>query len=143
MPAYKPEDVDYELARAFNRRDLPACVALYETEASVVRLRRDGGTTARGSEGIREVMAGYVGLDPKMSIIVHHVTEAGDVALLRSQWMISGTGKEGKAIVLAHHGMEVVRKQPDGSWKFVIDHPFGADPYWEIDWTDLMASSKA
>jgi ketosteroid isomerase-like protein len=143
MPATKPEDVDYELARAFNRRDLEACCALYEDEASVVRLRRDGGTVAKGSEGIREVMAGYVGLNPRMDIFVHNVTQSGDIALLRSQWLISGTDRAGKPTVLAHNGMEVVRRQRDGAWKFVIDHPFAADPYWEIDWTELMAVSKA
>ncbi len=143
MPALKPEDVDYELARAFNRRDLEACCALYEDDASVVRLRRDGGTTAKGSQGIREVMAGYVGLDPRMDILVHHVTQSGDIALLRSQWLISGTDAKGKPIVLAHNGIEVVRKQSNGHWKFIIDHPFAADPYWEMDWTELMAKSKA
>jgi hypothetical protein len=27
-----------------------------------------------------------------------------------------------------HHGMEVHRRLPDGTWVFFIDHPFGADP---------------
>jgi ketosteroid isomerase-like protein len=29
---------------------------------------------------------------------------------------------------MAHESTDVARRQPDGSWKFVIDHPFGADP---------------
>lgn len=138
MKAKRPEDVDYELARAFNRGDLEGCCALYEDGASVVRLSQEGGTIAKGSDGIREVMAGYVGLNPRMDIKVHHVTEAGEIALLRSQWLINGTGKDGKPIVPAHNGIEVVRRQADGSWKFLIDHPFGADTVWQIDWTDLM-----
>jgi hypothetical protein len=31
-----------------------------------------------------------------------------------------------------HHGMEVHRKLPDGTWVFFIDHPWGADPDWAV-----------
>ncbi len=132
MLAMKPQDVDYQLADAFNAGDLVAATALYEKGASVRRLERDGGTVATGSQGIEEVMAGYVGLDPRMEIIVHHVTEAGDLAVLRSQWRITGTDAGGEPIELAHSGIEVVRRQPGGGWKFVIDHPFGADPGFDL-----------
>ena len=130
MRAERPEDVDYLLAKAFNDRDLDSAVELYEPGASVRRLEDQGGDVATGDSGIREVMAGYVGLDPRMDIIVHHVTEAGSLAVLRSQWRISGTDADGAPIELAHQGIEVVRRQLDGSWRFVIDHPYGADPDW-------------
>lgn len=128
MRADRPEDVDYLLARAFNEGDLESAVELYEPGASVRRLEDQGGDVATGDSGIREVMAGYVGLDPHMDLVVHHVTESGDLALLRSQWRITGTDSDGNPIELAHHGMEVVRRQADGSWRFLIDHPYGADP---------------
>ncbi|MGI8780184.1 MAG: YybH family protein [Solirubrobacteraceae bacterium] len=132
MPAMRPEDVDYMLADAFNARDLAAATELYEPDASVRRLERDGGTVATGAKGIEEVMAGYVGLDPQMEIVVHHVTRAGDVALLRSQWRITGTDGAGDPIELAHNGVEVVRRQTGGEWRFVIDHPYGADRQFEV-----------
>jgi len=78
-------------------------------------------------------MGFYVGLEPHMDITVRHVTRSGDIALLRSQWRITGTGRDGGPIELAHHGIEVVRRQPDGSWRMVIDHPYGADPDWAVD----------
>ncbi len=132
MPAREPEHVDYLLAEAFNAQNLDACVALYDPEASVVRLDIFGGTIAKGDQGIREVMADYVGLEPRMDVAIHHVTRAGDYALVRSQWRITGTGKDGKPIELHHHGMEVMRRQPNGEWRFFIDHPYGADSSWAV-----------
>jgi ketosteroid isomerase-like protein len=120
------------MAEAFNAQDLDACVALYDPEASVVRLEIFGGTIAKGDQGIREVMADYVGLKPRMDVTVHHVTHAGDYALVRSQWRFTGTGNDGNPIELHYHAMEVMRRQPNGEWRFFIDHPYGADPSWAV-----------
>src|SRR5688572_21934961 len=113
MSAREPEQVDYLLSEAFNAQDLNASVALYDTEASVVRLDSFGATVAKGDLGIREVMADYVGLAPHMDVAIHRVTRAGDYALVRSQWRITGTGPDGEPIELHHHRMEVMRRQPN------------------------------
>jgi ketosteroid isomerase-like protein len=143
VPAHAPEQVDHLLAEAFNAQDLDACVALYDPDASVVRLDVFGGTVAKGDQGIREVIADYVGLKPHMDVAIHHVTHAGDYALVRSQWRITGTGRDGKPIELHHHGMEVMRRQPNGEWRFFIDHPYGADASWEMPADRLPASTRS
>jgi ketosteroid isomerase-like protein len=78
-------------------------------------------------------MAAYIGLKPHMDVITHHTTVAGDFAMTRSQWRIKGTDAEGNRMEMHHHGMEVHRKLPDGTWAFFIDHPFGADTSWAMD----------
>jgi ketosteroid isomerase-like protein len=137
--AIEPEQCDYLLARAFNGQDLAAAVALYKNTATVRRPADRGGTVAQGGDGIREVMATYVGLKPHMDLVVHHVTRCNDLAVLRSQWRITGTGHDGAPMELAHQGIEVVRQQSDGSWKFVIDHPYAADPGWAISFGKLAS----
>jgi ketosteroid isomerase-like protein len=92
-----------------------------------------GGTTvASGADGIRRTMAAYIGLRPHMDVITHHTTVCGDFAMTRSQWLIKGVDKDGQPIEVHHHGMEVHRRLPDGTWAFFIDHPFGADPDWAV-----------
>ena len=59
-------------------------------------------------------------------------TIAGDFAMTRSQWLIKGKDRSGKPTEVHHHGMEVHRRLPDGSWVFFIDHPFGADAKWGV-----------
>ena len=77
-------------------------------------------------------MAAYVGLKPHMDVVTHHTTVAGDFAMTRSQWLITGFDKDGTPTELHHHGMEVHRRLPDGTWVFLMDHPFGADPSWAV-----------
>ncbi|MCA6112377.1 YybH family protein [Bradyrhizobium cenepequi] len=134
MGAPSPELCNLWLARAFNANDVDAAVAMYHPEASIVQVDQvHGGTTiARGAGAIRQTMAAYVGLKPHMDVITHHTTIAGDFAMTRSQWLISGVGKDGQPIHVHHHGMEVHCRLPDGTWAFFIDHPFGADPSWAI-----------
>lgn len=133
--APSPELVDEWLSRAFNAGDVDAAAAMYHPEASVVRLERVHRDTsvARGGEGIQEVMAGYIDLKPHMDVVVHHCTTAGDLALVRSQWRITGETADGEPIELHHHGMEVMRMLPNGEWVFYIDHPYGADADWAVD----------
>jgi ketosteroid isomerase-like protein len=110
------------------KKFMPLTVALVMMAAFAT----PGSSSAKGDQGIREVMADYVGLKPHMDVAVHHVTRAGDHALVRSQWRITGTGSDGKPIELHHPGMEVMRRQPNGEWRFYIDHPNGADPSWAV-----------
>jgi SnoaL-like domain len=96
--------------------------------------RSPGGTSVtHGADGIRKMMAAYVGLKPHMDVVTHHTTVDGDFAMTRSQWLIEGTDKDGKPTEVHHHGMEVHRRLPDGTWVFFMDHPFGADPSWAIE----------
>jgi ketosteroid isomerase-like protein len=86
-------------------------------------------------------MADYVGLAPTMDVTMHHVTEAGGLALVRSQRRIHGVDGHGEPIELHHHGMEVMRRTADGDWQFYIDHPWGADPSWAVDAPDAAPGS--
>jgi ketosteroid isomerase-like protein len=135
MGAPSPELCGLWLARAFNAQDVDAAAALYHPDATIVQVDQVHAAprTARGADGIRETMAAYVGLRPHMDVVTHHTTIAGDFAMTRSQWLIRGTDPSGKPTVVHHHGMEVHRKLPDGTWAFLLDHPFGADPSWAVD----------
>jgi ketosteroid isomerase-like protein len=130
-----PDLVDLWLARAFNAQDVEAAAAMYHPDASVVRLDQVHGTdaVARGAAGIRETMAGYIGLKPHMDVVVHHTTVSGDIALCRSQWRITGTDNDGKPIEVQHHAMEVMTRLPSGRWVFLIDHPWEPTPHGQ--WT--------
>jgi ketosteroid isomerase-like protein len=113
------------LARAFNAQDAEAASAMYHPDASIVRVDDIHGETqiSRGAQDIRETMAAYIGMKPHMDVVTHHTTIAGDFAMTRSQWLITGVDKNGKEIEVHHHGMEVHRRLPDGTWVFFIDHP--------------------
>jgi ketosteroid isomerase-like protein len=134
MGAPSPELRNLWLARAFNAQDVDAAAAMYHPEASIVEVDEVHGRTsiARGSDGIRRTMAAYIGLKPHMDVVTHHTTVAGDFAMTRSQWLIRGVNNDGQPTEVHHHGLDVHRRLPDGTWVFFMDHPFGADPDWAV-----------
>ena len=61
-----------------------------------------------------------------MSLTAKLVSQSGDLAVVTAKWDLSMTGPDGKPVNMTGQSVEVVRRQPDGRWLFVIDLPFGA-----------------
>lgn len=125
MPARKPEECDLLLIDAMHKGDLDAAVALYEPHATFVL---DSGEVITGQAAIREVARSYIALKPKFTQEVKALLSGeGDLALTSSTWSVTGTDAEGKPFTGKGKSMEVVRRQADGTWRFVIDNPHGGE----------------
>ena len=125
MAAHRPEDAHSLFTEAFNAGNLDALGALYEADATMVP--QPGQPTVTGGQAIRGVLQGFLQMNATIVVETESVVQAGDIALLRSQWRLAGTGPDGEPIEMSHSGTEVVRRQADGTWLYIIDHPFGAD----------------
>jgi uncharacterized protein (TIGR02246 family) len=123
MPANSPADCDHQIIAAINAGDIEAGLALYESGATFIA---EPGSPVTGIDAIRQVMAGFLAMKPTMTIEVPIVVESGDTALLHSHWTLKGTGPDGSPVEMDMRGTEVVRRQSDGTWKFIIDNPFSA-----------------
>jgi uncharacterized protein (TIGR02246 family) len=120
-----PQDCDRMFGERMNAGDLDGLVALYERSASLVRGDR---TAAVGHEAIAEDLGGIVALRPQITMNVKQVFSGGDdVAVLYNDWHLVATDPEGKRIELDGHAIEIVRRQADGTWRFVIDDPYARD----------------
>jgi len=97
-------------------------VALYEPQAT---LMPSPGKLVTGTAAIREALGQFVAGKPKMSLTPKVVAQSGEIAVLTAKWDLSMTGPDGKPANMTGQSAEVVRKQPDGRWLFVIDLPFG------------------
>ena len=122
MPARTPDEVPRLFARAFAAHDLESLVALYEPQAALVP---QPGELVAGTEAIREALSAFLATEPAFDLEVKKVFRAGDVALAFADWSLTGTGPEGETISMSGQSSDVVRQQPDGSWLFVIDNPYG------------------
>jgi uncharacterized protein (TIGR02246 family) len=111
--------------KAFNAGDLQGLMALYEPDA--ILIPQPGAEPVKGTQAIRVALEGFLALKGKVELQTKHVVRNGDIALLRSAWRVKGTGPDGKPVEMSHGSAEVVRRQPDGSWRYIIDHPFGSD----------------
>ena len=123
MPANRPEQCDILIGEAINSGNIDAALALYESNATFAP-ELDQSVT--GLPAIRKVMEGFTALNPKLTVEVPLVLESGDIALLHSKWTITGTNPDGSSMNAEGKGVEVVRRQADGTWKFIIDNPNGS-----------------
>ncbi|HEX3461787.1 MAG TPA: nuclear transport factor 2 family protein [Acidimicrobiales bacterium] len=103
---------------AFNAADLDGLVALYESDACMVRV---DGSVAEGSEAIRAEWAGLMAVGGRLASTTRYVIGSGDLALLRGDFTFTSGD-----VAFGSTTAEVVRRQPDGTWLYVIDHPSGS-----------------
>ena len=122
MPANRPEDCDLQVVKAINEGDLQGALDLYEAQATFVP---EVGQAESGTDAIREIMIGFIAGSPTLTVKVPHVYQSGDIAILISDWTMKGTGPDGSPMEQSGKGTEVVRRQADGTWKFIIDNPHG------------------
>lgn len=123
MPARRPEEADELFMEAMNSGDLQAALALYEQGGSFTGT----GQVASGIEAIRQALSAFLAMKPRFTAEAKTVAQAGDIALTSAKWSMTATGPDGNAITMTGHSAEVVRRQADGTWLFVIDAPFGLE----------------
>ncbi|MCT7373790.1 YybH family protein [Chelativorans salis] len=118
--ATKPEDMNPTFARAFNSRDIENLMALYEQRA---QLRADEtGRTHTGHAAIRAELTALLQAPGTMTSRNNFCLVFEDIALLRADWMLEHGGQT----IASGSSAEIVRRQDDGRWLYIVDHAMGA-----------------
>lgn len=120
MSVHRPELINAVFADGYNTRDIDALLELYEPTAAVVN--RDG-SIAAGSDRVREHLTGLVAVGGRMTSTNRYAIVHEDIALVGADWEIDL--EDGSAPIQGNTA-EVLRRRPDGSWRYVIDHPNAA-----------------
>jgi uncharacterized protein (TIGR02246 family) len=111
--------------RAFNSGDIDATVACYEVNGSFVAR---SGRVVRGTEELREVYRITFANKPTIKIEIGRIIPAGDdLALIIGPWTSTAKTTQGETKVWSGTYADIVRKQPDGTWKLVLDNPNGVE----------------
>jgi len=105
---------------AFNAGDLDSIVALYELNAVLVV----NGQPVAGQELIRNAYESFLAGRPRMSLKTRSaVMVDNNLALLHGDWVLEPAAADAAGKTTRGMSTEVVRRQADGSWRFVIDSP--------------------
>jgi uncharacterized protein (TIGR02246 family) len=124
MSGGTPEQVLKAIVDGINAGDLDALMPLYEPEAGFAA---QPGSLAHGPAGVRQGLAGFIAMKGKLDLEVKRVLKASDLALVTTVWSFTGAGPSGEPVKLAARSADVLRRRADGSWRFVIDNPWGTD----------------
>lgn len=124
MAVRTPEAMNQAFADAYNSGQIDQLMALYEPDAVFAP---QPGARARGSAQIRSALEGLLSLGGKLISINRYCMQSDEIAMLQGEWSLSTTTPDGQPLALSSRTAEVVRRQPDGSWLYVIDHAFGSD----------------
>jgi ketosteroid isomerase-like protein len=117
----RPEDLHPAVKERFNAGDVDGLADLYEVNAVIVG---PDGEHGEGHDAIRANWAALLEMGgTAMSMTTVYCIERGDLALLRNNYTLDLGGA-----LISGSTAEVARRQPDGTWRYVIDNPFGANP---------------
>lgn len=100
-----------------NNQDIDGLMALYAEDASMVRV---DGSVATGLSAIREEWSGLLAMNGQITLRSRYAIAAGDLAVLSNQRTFKVGGEQTSSATA-----EVARRQPDGGWLYVVDHPYG------------------
>lgn len=119
-----PEELLNSITEGINAGDLESLMTLYEPQACFAT---QPGKLATTPNGISESLRNFIDMKGNLDLKVKRVLKATDLALVTTEWSFSGTGSDGKPVHITSKSADVLRQQPDGTWRFVIDNPWGTD----------------
>jgi ketosteroid isomerase-like protein len=117
----KPENANECYALAFNSNDIDLLISLYETNSILISNNKE----IVGKENIKIELQKYLQLGGQMKIKNRFANQLEDIALLGSTWEIEFKNRQGELTTIKGFGSEIVRRQTDGTWLFIVDNPTG------------------
>jgi uncharacterized protein (TIGR02246 family) len=115
----RAQDAHTTLAAAFNTGNLATVLSMYDYNGIIVP---EPGKPVSGKEKFEEAIKAILSIKGKMEIKTVYCLQTGNLAVGRSEWSIT----DGDEVKIKSKGIELMQQQPDGTWKIVIDHAFGA-----------------
>lgn len=130
----RAEDAHATLAAAFNTGDVATVMSMYDSTGIIVP---EPGKPVTGSAQFQAAIEAILSIKGKMEIRTVYCLQTGDLAVGRSEWNIT----DGNEVKISAKGVEVMRRQPDGTWKILIDHAFGAESNLTVQGSLIQAQT--
>lgn len=118
MPFSRPEDLHATFAKALQAHDVEALLDLYEHDATIAL---PDGTHLTSPDARRSMFDGMIAAGAQTQGIARKILLAGDIALTSTSYEVRAAEAGGPPTRV--ETAEVSRRQPDGSWRVVIDAP--------------------
>ena len=117
-----PESIHEMFEKHLNEGNLEGMARLYEPDAVLVERN---GKEVCGSGAIGEYLRALLSAGPRIRMRHLKTIDAGDVAVLLSEWEMDRVAPDGSWISDGGHTFDIVRRQKGGKWRIVVDNPWG------------------
>lgn len=117
MPAKSPEEIFRIFQQYMAEGNIDSILGSVH-DPEIVFLNQSG-EVKKGKEEMREELTPFAVQKAKFDFNIKQVIESGDIALIHTEWKVSSPQQ-----VMSGYGIEVARRQPDGSWRWLIGDPF-------------------
>ena len=118
-----PDQIHDRFMRATNEKDVDGLLALYDTAGVAVQL---DGSEAVGEPAMRAMLDGLTTAIRHIDGTTRKLFVSGDIALSSADWTAEIVLPDGSTVTQGGTTAEVSRRQPDGTWRVVIDDPLFA-----------------
>jgi ketosteroid isomerase-like protein len=115
MPANSPEDICRLFQQYMAVGDLDAVLSVFDPEVVLVK---QSGEVTQGRDGLRQELAPVAAMKTRLAFTIKQVVRSGDIALMHTEWQVSFP------LPLSVYAIAVTRRQPDGTWRWLIGDPF-------------------
>lgn len=110
---------DEEFARAAQEKGLAEAFAAYAAEDATIL--PNGGNPVTGREAIRGLFASSSGTVLTWRPFAAEVSRSGDLGYTLGTYESRSTDAAGKAVIRYGKYCTIWKKQPDGTWRYVVD----------------------
>jgi len=109
-----------DCVRSGNVEEALSC---FDTEAIYVIAP---GQYVRGRENIRAALAQVCALKPDLQAQRSAGFIVGDMCSWVDEWTLKATLPDGSLLEMNGVSSDILKKQPDGTWAYLVDNPYGA-----------------
>jgi ketosteroid isomerase-like protein len=115
VSAKSPEEICRLFQQSIAAGDLNSLLSLYDPEAVFLN---QCGEVKTGEAGLREVLAPLAAAQARFDYTIRQIIQSGDIALMHTDWQVTSPQP------MSMYAIEVARRQPDGTWRWLIGDPF-------------------
>ena len=115
MPANTPEEICSLFKWYMAKGELASLLSLYDPEAVFLN---ESGEVKKGRDEIKEQLAPMAAAKARFDFDIRQVIHSREIALMHTRWKVSSPQPR------SVYAIEIARRQPDGTWCWLIGDPF-------------------
>jgi ketosteroid isomerase-like protein len=95
--------------------DIDSLLSIYDPEVAFLNQANE---VKKGKSELKQELAPFAAAKVIFDFSIKQVIRSGDIALMHTQWKVSSPQQ------MTLYAIEVARRQPDGTWCWLIGDPF-------------------